>query len=163
MSNVQNTLNEREKRYGRFMDNAETAQLLKDVIHAAPRWEDLEYDQAEALDLIVSKIGRMLSGDVNYIDSWHDIAGYATLVENRLNGEEPMTATGGLKRSCFADVQTPLCYNADFVREMGGRAAAREMLDPRPRAPLNASTMGEWDQYIRDLNSWIKRNPGMNT
>jgi len=32
------------------------------------------------------KIGRILNGDPNWSDSWHDIAGYAQLVANRLNG-----------------------------------------------------------------------------
>lgn len=88
MSDVLNTLTEREKRYGKFMDNASTAQFIKEVMRDSPMWGELEWDQAEALDLIASKIGRMLSGDVNYIDNWHDIAGYATLVERRMNGDD---------------------------------------------------------------------------
>lgn len=44
-------------------------------------------DQREALDMIFHKIGRIVCGDPNYADSWHDIAGYAKLVENRLNGK----------------------------------------------------------------------------
>ena len=30
----------------------------------------------------------IINGDPNYIDSWVDIAGYATLVADRLNGVE---------------------------------------------------------------------------
>lgn len=32
------------------------------------------------------KQARILNGDPNYADSWHDIAGYATLVEQELAG-----------------------------------------------------------------------------
>ena len=54
------------------------------------RWRtgSVPFDMMEALDLIASKIGRMLSGNLNYIDNWHDIAGYATLIENRLKQTE---------------------------------------------------------------------------
>jgi hypothetical protein len=39
----------------------------------------------EALELIASKFGRLLSGDPFYPDSWHDVGGYTTLVEQRIN------------------------------------------------------------------------------
>lgn len=34
------------------------------------------------MTVIADKIARILSGDPNYADSWHDIGGYAKLVEN---------------------------------------------------------------------------------
>jgi UDP-N-acetylmuramoylalanine-D-glutamate ligase len=40
--------------------------------------------QIEALDQISGKIARILTGNSNHIDHWHDIAGYATLVELQL-------------------------------------------------------------------------------
>jgi hypothetical protein len=39
------------------------------------------------LDMIFTKVGRILNGDSNHIDSWIDIAGYATLVADRLQGK----------------------------------------------------------------------------
>ena len=41
-----------------------------------------------ALDLICNKIARIVSGDSTYHDSWIDIAGYAKLVADRLQGVE---------------------------------------------------------------------------
>jgi hypothetical protein len=38
--------------------------------------------------MICHKLGRIAAGDIDYADSWHDIAGYAKLVEDRLNGVE---------------------------------------------------------------------------
>ena len=47
---------------------------------------ELDNDQLEALDMIVHKIARIVNGDPNYSDSWVDIAGYAKLVSDRLEG-----------------------------------------------------------------------------
>jgi hypothetical protein len=86
MADVQTTLGERGKRYGTFMDNAETSQTLKYVMENHMNWKHLAPDQREALTVIAQKISRILSGDPNYSDNWHDIAGYAILGEDRLNG-----------------------------------------------------------------------------
>lgn len=83
---IENTLEERGTRYGEFKDHADISQRLK-VTMKCGNWYSLEPDQREALDMIVHKIARILNGDPNYIDSWHDIAGYATLVEKRLSDD----------------------------------------------------------------------------
>lgn len=83
-SNINETLTERESRYGNFMHHAEITQTLKDVMYATRKWTLLQADQRECLEMIAHKIGRILNGDPNYADSWHDIAGYATLVDKRL-------------------------------------------------------------------------------
>jgi hypothetical protein len=44
-------------------------------------------DQREALDMIAHKIARIINGDPDYADSWVDIAGYATLVSERLKDD----------------------------------------------------------------------------
>ena len=83
-------LAERGKRYGKFEDHARITQHLKAVINdyrdKRGRLEFLAPDQQEALDMIAHKIGRILSGDPNYHDSWIDICGYAKLVADRLKG-----------------------------------------------------------------------------
>ena len=86
------TLAERGKRYGRFMDHARVTQLLKDVAYNQLTAREVRMlpDQREALDMIFHKIGRIVCGDPNYADSWHDIAGYAKLVEDRLNGKSEL-------------------------------------------------------------------------
>ena len=81
---IANTLAERQRNYGDFSDNAEYAQQIKDVLRGGKSWNDMPYYMQEALDLIASKIARMLSGDPMYRDSWHDINGYSFLVEQRL-------------------------------------------------------------------------------
>ena len=86
---INNTLQERGSRYGSFVTHAKITYQLKEVVAAAlvEQNKELDYDQREALDMIFHKIGRIINGDPNYADSWHDIAGYAILVEKRLNGE----------------------------------------------------------------------------
>jgi hypothetical protein len=87
---ITDVLTERGKRYGKFTSHAFITQSLKRMITAAIVERDLALaaDQQEALDMICHKIGRIVNGDPNYADSWVDIAGYAKLVSDRLEGVE---------------------------------------------------------------------------
>jgi hypothetical protein len=84
MENIETTLAERGSRYGEFASHASVTQALKRAMHNGARWESLDPDMIEALEMIQQKIGRILNGDPNYIDSWVDIEGYAHLVSKRL-------------------------------------------------------------------------------
>lgn len=97
MSDIAATLAERGKRYGSFTDHAEITQFLKRALQNHQGWSRLSGDQKEALDMIAHKIGRILSGDPNYADSWHDIAGYAKLVDDRLQTQPADVAPGAMK------------------------------------------------------------------
>lgn len=97
---IEKTLNERGARYGDFTDHARLCQKLKQVMQtfsipqgvpgiitaSVKPWEKLAPVQKQALEVIADKIARILSGDPNYADNWHDIQGYARLVEERLPG-----------------------------------------------------------------------------
>lgn len=95
MSSIDKTLDERGQRYGEFIGHAHVTQLLKRAMGRHPGWRKLADDQREALEMTAHKIGRILNGDPDYIDSWHDIIGYIRLVEQRLEREqgEPTPAT----------------------------------------------------------------------
>lgn len=82
-------LEERGSRYGAFISHAQITQTLKRTAYefVEERSKVLSVDQLEALDMIFHKIGRILNGDPNYADSWIDIAGYAKLVADRLEGK----------------------------------------------------------------------------
>jgi hypothetical protein len=84
MSNIDATLKERGSRYGEFKSHASITQVIKVVMRETNGWGELNPSQTEALEMIAHKIGRILNGDPNYHDSWHDIAGYATLVANEI-------------------------------------------------------------------------------
>ena len=88
---IQDTLNERQAAYGTFADNAKLSQELKCIMANSPNWGTLRADQAEALEMIAFKISRILTGDPNYRDNWHDIGGYAKLVDDRLLRDEGVT------------------------------------------------------------------------
>lgn len=82
------TLADRGARYGKFTGHAGLTQTLKTVMRANSKWGTLQADQQEALEMIAHKIGRILNGDPDYSDSWIDIAGYARLVADRLDGKQ---------------------------------------------------------------------------
>jgi hypothetical protein len=84
---IDSTLQERGNQYGAFVHQARIAQSLKEVFKNTPNWDVLADDQKEALDMFANKLGRILNGNPDFVDSWHDISGYATLVEKRLSGE----------------------------------------------------------------------------
>ena len=86
-SGISATLVERGSRYGLFKSHASVTQAYKvQTAHALKAsGVILSADQQEALDMIHHKIGRIVNGDPNYADSWIDIAGYATLISDRLD------------------------------------------------------------------------------
>lgn len=86
-SSTEALITERGTRYGKFKDGAAIMQELKFVMREVDGWHNLTPSQREALDMIQHKIGRILNGDPTYDDSWKDIAGYAKLIVNELNGE----------------------------------------------------------------------------
>jgi len=85
---LQKTLEERGKQYGAYAPKAEYMQQLKDGLRRQPSWTSVRGYQREALDMIMHKIARIVHGDPDYTDSWHDIAGYAQLVVEELNGRQ---------------------------------------------------------------------------
>ena len=89
-ADVAQILKDRGAIYGKFTGHADVTQRLKVAIrsHLKKRQKMLADDQQEALEMICHKIGRILNGDPNYADSWVDIAGYAKLVADRLQGVE---------------------------------------------------------------------------
>jgi len=83
-------LEERGARYGKFIDvsKATTEIQLAVYTNMGEKVESLNPDQMIALDMICHKIARIAVGDADYVDNWIDIAGYAQLVADRLQGVE---------------------------------------------------------------------------
>lgn len=78
-------LAERGKTHGKFKDHAHVTQHLKSTCFNN-QVNGLTEVQSEALDMILHKIGRIVSGNPNIADHWDDIAGYAKLASNEING-----------------------------------------------------------------------------
>lgn len=87
---IKDVLDEREERYGSFETHAQITQSLKFILLEAlhEKNKSMSSDQYEALEMICHKIARIINGDPDYADNWVDIAGYATLVANRLQSEQ---------------------------------------------------------------------------
>lgn len=80
---IDKTLKQRQKTHGNFDTHAQISQDLKAVLWKHD-YQNLSPSQCEALEMMMHKVARILNGNANYKDHWHDIAGYATLVENQL-------------------------------------------------------------------------------
>lgn len=91
-NDIADMLEERGSRYGVFSSHASITQdikaAMKGLNNCPTNWENLSSSQKEALEMVAHKIGRILNGDPNYLDSWIDIVGYTQLVVDEL--KEPM-------------------------------------------------------------------------
>ena len=72
-------LDRRERTHGDFATKSNFIQCLKANMRDCEGWDRLTDAQAEALDMIATKIGRILHGDGAHLDHWLDVAGYAEL------------------------------------------------------------------------------------
>jgi hypothetical protein len=82
--NVEQTLQERGANYGSFLENATVTQNIKRAMSSGRNWQAITADKQEAMEMIAAKLGRILNGNPEHRDSWHDIAGYAKLVADTL-------------------------------------------------------------------------------
>jgi hypothetical protein len=89
VSGVGKVLDARAEQYGSFMQSADTVVRIKSIMHNAVARNNVHLypDQLQALDMIATKISRIVHGNPNHLDSWIDIAGYATLVADRIQGK----------------------------------------------------------------------------
>lgn len=83
---LDDTLKERGKIYGAFISNSGVSQALKEIVRTAPKWGFMDCDEKEAIEVIIQKISRIVTGNSHYADNWLDISGYAKLVFDRLQG-----------------------------------------------------------------------------
>ena len=85
---IEKTLAERGKTYGPFLDKAKTVQALIDVVIHEPGWERLAADQKQCIMVCFDKFARAIHGDPNHRDNFHDVVGYAKLVDDRMAADE---------------------------------------------------------------------------
>lgn len=88
---IEKILNERGLRYGKFVDVAKASKDIQTAVWSQvpdQKMTSLMPDQVVAIDMICHKIARIVVGNPDYQDNWVDIAGYAQLVADRLQGIE---------------------------------------------------------------------------
>ena len=83
---VEAILAQRGEDYGDYLRKAVFIQEMKYFMRSSPSWDDMDPDMRESVDMIATKMGRIAYGDPSHLDSWIDIAGYAKLVSDRLQG-----------------------------------------------------------------------------
>jgi hypothetical protein len=83
-SPVEDIMAERAGQYGDYGVLANISQAMKVFVYTGDSYSNMPNDMRESLDMIVHKIARICNGNPDNINSWDDIAGYATLVANRL-------------------------------------------------------------------------------
>ena len=82
-------IDEREASRGSFIDVASAEQVYKSF--SRTRSATITSCEAEALDNIFTKIARLTNRKSKHdLDSWQDIAGYATLVVNSIKYKEEL-------------------------------------------------------------------------
>jgi hypothetical protein len=91
---IQETLNDREQTYGDFGKLAAAIQAFKDVYRKSPSWAKMTAVQREALDADAVKTCRILYGDPQHEDNWHDKAGYAILATEEFTRNRVQEAHG---------------------------------------------------------------------
>lgn len=84
------TIPNRDETHGGIEAVGEVSQQIKQAMRDGRNWERLTSAEAEALDMIGHKIGRILSGaDPSNREHWEDVAGYAlAIVRLRTGGKE---------------------------------------------------------------------------
>jgi hypothetical protein len=80
---VQATLNERQSSYGCFEDVALVTENIIDALKQV-NYSRMPKTHKMAMYMIASKMARIVNGDFNHKDSWHDMQGYAKLIEDLL-------------------------------------------------------------------------------
>lgn len=108
---LEDTLADRGKTHGSFAENAHISQIIKGFMRQAPNWGRLTQVQKEALEVIAAKVSRILSGNPNEPDHWHDIQGYARLAEQVLLTEQP--------RPFGSEASMSYAEAADAIRRRG--------------------------------------------
>jgi hypothetical protein len=84
-TDIAKTLAEREVQHGPFATHAKIENQLAEV--ARGHTNCMTDVQRVGLSMIMHKIARILNRGHNHSDTWHDIAGYATLVEKSILDE----------------------------------------------------------------------------
>jgi len=83
--------------HGDFKSNSVYVQRAKYMVRQQDNWDKLEDYQKEAIDMTLHKLGRILTGDPKFIDSWRDIVGYNQLVVDQLTVDEEASDVRNVK------------------------------------------------------------------
>lgn len=88
MNRVSDILKERGQQHGDYKLQCDIAEQIKRALHGGvvECQSHLSNDKRHSLDLIATKLSRIVTGDPSHEDHWRDIEGYARLVADDLAG-----------------------------------------------------------------------------
>ena len=123
MMNLDDLIKDKETTHGHFDDTATIAQTLKALMRRGRNWESLPNPSKEALEMIATKVARILNGDATDPEHWNDIAGYARLRANAFAPayRRPVTAIDEVE-SGISSIARRLRPNPPRVNDEGGAA-----------------------------------------
>lgn len=171
-------LAERGKTHGDFTHQAYASQQLKATLHRVCRIDVNHYHpvgpaMAECADMILHKLSRAFTGDPLVEDHWRDIAGYATLVADRVRQynqrqAQQLAAIQQIQKEEAQHVNRPSDGKRDSqpTPDSGGSVADRRDSGQAPgpgptdqqsgiphtptRGPIGSA---ELDEFVRDLTA----------
>lgn len=82
--NIEQTLQQRGNVHGDYVEASVFSDTVAQRMAETPNWNTMLPHQRRALNVIVDKVSRILHGSSQFQDHWHDIIGYARLVEKDL-------------------------------------------------------------------------------
>lgn len=84
MSNAKEVTEERNATHGDWLEQSYRGFHLKMALRDGENWSKMTPSQREALDMIATKISRILTGNPHEPDHWADIEGYAYLARKEI-------------------------------------------------------------------------------
>ena len=109
---IDTTLAARGADYGDYAAGSQIADELMQIMEEAPNWRHLSAAQRQSLRMIACKASRLLNGNPDHVDSWRDIAGYASLAERDCARRTPASERPS----------RPSPLSAEYVRSQAVRA-----------------------------------------
>ena len=85
---IEETLKIRGNVHGNFVDSAYFKDGVRTLIRQTPNYYSMGPACRQALFMIVEKMGRILYGEPIFADHWHDISGYAKLIDDAITEEK---------------------------------------------------------------------------
>lgn len=82
-------IDSRQGTHGEFNENSRATWEIVRALQAERNWSVLPDNMKHALYMIAHKMGRIVAGNPEEPDHWDDIAGYATLVSQRIAKDVP--------------------------------------------------------------------------
>jgi len=92
-------LAERRDTHGEYSDHARCTQSIMRSLMSERNWENLPDEMKESLHMFAHKMARVVTGSPCVADHWQDIAGYSTLIVERIERITAVWNTRAFPRS----------------------------------------------------------------